>query len=381
MSFLSGLSPAQESLFAAIFGQPGRMPQQPQQAPAAAPKSGGGGGFLGGLGRGLQRAFDPSSIAMSQALMAGDYGAAATMGAQQRQLRARQEQAQAEAEADAQLRAQAAQALEAEGFDKSVIQGMSPQDISGLLRDMYQDRQFGSGGGSVRRAGRGPGQAPTYDMAPSRHEYQGSVFDVPGGAGEPVLRRPGHQIVPLQPGGEAAVFNSYTGEEVTGGRQQAPQGAPPGMTADEINRQADEAIRAGRDPAMVNRRRQQLLGQGGAGSGAPAPFDAGFDPVSAIQSSFGVRPTSGYRTPGHQADLVRQGLTSTRYGSHQRGDGVDWPTPRGMTKQQFIAQIQQQFPGARAIPSNGNSVHVTFPGWGGAPDVSGSRRRYPIGGR
>lgn len=106
---------------------------------------------------------------------------------------------------------------------------------------------------------------------------------------------------------------------------------------------------------------------------------AGFppDPVSDIQKTFGVRPTSGFRTAAHQADLVRQGLTKTRHGTHQRGEALDLPTPPGMSKGQFIAALKRRYPNAVAIPSNGNAVHVTFPGWGGAPDVSGSRRRYP----
>jgi hypothetical protein len=70
-------------------------------------------------------------------------------------------------------------------------------------------------------------------------------------------------------------------------------------------------------------------------------------------------------------------LTNTTNGSHQRGDGLDFVVPSGMTKQQAIAEVKRRYPGARAIPSNGNSIHITFPDWGGAPDISGSRRRYP----
>jgi hypothetical protein len=55
---------------------------------------------------------------------------------------------------------------------------------------------------------------------------------------------------------------------------------------------------------------------------------------------------------------------------------VDFAVPPGMTKAQAIAEIKRRYPGAKAIPSNGNAIHVTFPGWGGAPDISGSQRRY-----
>lgn len=99
------------------------------------------------------------------------------------------------------------------------------------------------------------------------------------------------------------------------------------------------------------------------------------NPIADLRSS-GFTPTSGYRTPAHQAALVAQGLTKTTNGSHQRGDGVDFAVPAGMTKAQAIALVQQKYPGARVIPSNGNAIHVTFPGWNKAPDISGSRRRY-----
>lgn len=103
------------------------------------------------------------------------------------------------------------------------------------------------------------------------------------------------------------------------------------------------------------------------------------DPISEISNAFGIKPTSGYRTKAHQAALRAQGLTDTINGSHQRRDGVDWPTPPGMTKQQFIAALKQRYPAARIIPSNGNAVHMTLPGYGMVPDVSGSERRYPDG--
>ncbi|MXO67792.1 hypothetical protein GRI72_02955 [Altererythrobacter marinus] len=109
-----------------------------------------------------------------------------------------------------------------------------------------------------------------------------------------------------------------------------------------------------------------------------AGFDADFDPLGWARQQ-GFTPTSGFRTQAHQDALRAQGLTKTRHSSHTRGDALDFAVPKGMTKAQAIAMVQRQYPGAKAIPSNGNSIHVTFPGWGKAPDVSGSRRRY--GGR
>lgn len=90
----------------------------------------------------------------------------------------------------------------------------------------------------------------------------------------------------------------------------------------------------------------------------------------------GFIPTSGFRTQKHQDALVAQGLTKTKTGSHQRGDGVDFAVPAGMSKTQAIQLVLQKYPGARAEASNGNAIHVTFPGWGQAPDISGSRSRY-----
>jgi len=58
------------------------------------------------------------------------------------------------------------------------------------------------------------------------------------------------------------------------------------------------------------------------------------------------------------------------------GDALDFMPPKGMSTQEAIATVRRMYPGVKAIPSNKGSIHVTFPGWGQAPDVSGSRRRY-----
>jgi uncharacterized protein YcbK (DUF882 family) len=108
---------------------------------------------------------------------------------------------------------------------------------------------------------------------------------------------------------------------------------------------------------------------------------AGFqsDPVETIKAEFGVTPTSGFRTQGHQEALIRQGLTQTKNSAHTQGNAIDIPTPPGMGKGEFIKRLRAKFPGAKIIPSNGNAVHMTIPGWGAAPDVSNSRQRYPGG--
>ena len=109
--------------------------------------------------------------------------------------------------------------------------------------------------------------------------------------------------------------------------------------------------------------------------GSPVAFSAGFDPLPELRAA-GFTPTSGFRTQAHQDALRAQGLTATRTGSHTRGDGIDITPPPGMSKQEGIAWVKHKYPGSRAAPSNGRAIHVTFPGWGKAPDISGSRRRY-----
>jgi hypothetical protein len=57
-------------------------------------------------------------------------------------------------------------------------------------------------------------------------------------------------------------------------------------------------------------------------------------------------------------------------------DALDFMPPSGMSTKEAIATIRRMYPGTRVAPSNKGAIHVTFPGWGKAPDVSGSRRRY-----
>jgi gentisate 1,2-dioxygenase len=109
---------------------------------------------------------------------------------------------------------------------------------------------------------------------------------------------------------------------------------------------------------------------------APATFAApDFDPIGQARKD-GLTPTSGYRTQRHQNALIGQGLTKTKNSSHTRGDAIDFAVPNGMSKTQALAIFKRRYPGAKVISSNGNSIHATFPGWGKAPDVSGSRKRY-----
>lgn len=58
------------------------------------------------------------------------------------------------------------------------------------------------------------------------------------------------------------------------------------------------------------------------------------------------------------------------------GDALDFMPPKGMPMQEALAIVRQMYPGAKAVPSNKGTIHITFPGWGKAPDVSNSRGRY-----
>ena len=106
------------------------------------------------------------------------------------------------------------------------------------------------------------------------------------------------------------------------------------------------------------------------------PFKgSNINPVADL-GRLGFTPTSGFRTKKHQAALVAQGVTKTTSGSHPMGDALDFMPPKGMSMQEALITVRRMYPGAKAIPSNKGAIHVTFPGWGKAPDVSGSVRRY-----
>ena len=106
-----------------------------------------------------------------------------------------------------------------------------------------------------------------------------------------------------------------------------------------------------------------------------ATFGTDFDPLTSARAA-GYAPTSGFRTQAHQDALRRQGLTKTRHSQHTAGNAYDFRPPQGVSQAEAIAWAKKQWPGARVIPTNGGNIHVTYPEWGGARDVSGSRRRY-----
>lgn len=358
MGFLSGLGgglqralsdPSMMSMIASQGKQPG----------GEAPRHRGG-GFL----RGLQRALDPGGLAVAQALLNGDYGSAAQIVGGQRRQRAERDQAEAEAQAEADLRAQAAGALEAHGFDKSVIQGMNVEDISGLLREMYQPRQFGPEGGSVLDP-----RTNSYNRAPSRNQVGRSIVDFGANSTTPNTIYEGVEPVSVAPGGGLygvdGQGNTRTLIEpagaAPGAAAPAPQGAtPPANAAGEearLRAQAQAAIAVGRDPAAVNQMLEQRLRalRGGAGSGAQTPFA---DPTAFR----GGQMTSGRRTREGNASVG-----GARNSLHLRGDAADFVPLPGETMQQLLGRANGYFGAGRAAIHRGNHVHVSLPGYGQVP--------------
>lgn len=96
----------------------------------------------------------------------------------------------------------------------------NPNALAAAMADRMKIQQFGAAGGSTFDP-----RNQQWNMAPSRHEYQGSVFDVgpatPGQAAAVTPQHQGTQWVTPQPGTRAFGVNSFTGE-----RRGPPSSAP-----------------------------------------------------------------------------------------------------------------------------------------------------------
>ena len=124
--------------------------------------------FLSGLGKGLSRAFDGTNLAITQAILAGDYQGAAALRARQGELQRQLQQDGAQADA----RDQQVIGAKNMGISNDAIRAMSPQDLSWLARQRaahgMSDPAGGAGGGEDYG---GPADSPTLDApqpAPGR---------------------------------------------------------------------------------------------------------------------------------------------------------------------------------------------------------------------
>lgn len=306
--------------------------------------------FLSGLGHALQSYGLGDRLALAQAYFSGD-------PSQVTALRARQEEQDIQRQALA-LRQQAAQRAEEDSqnqvwgmkasgqFSNEQIAAMNSDQRAAAMAARLAPHQFGPEGGSVGTPGANGQMA--FQQAPWRTAFGTDLLQSDGTA-PPTAIASRVEGIPV-PGVGVYGWNNQ-------GAVNSPGAAPPPTQRPQL---------PSGPPASAPR----------IGQANPAAYG---DPVAELSRLVGVAPSSGFRTQGHQDALVRQGLTRTRTGAHQRGDGLDFPIPAGPRQQAAAAQIQQRYPQAR-FAFEGTNLHVTLPGWGRAPDISGSARRYPGGG-
>lgn len=85
----------------------------------------------------------------------------------------------------------------------------------------------------------------------------------------------------------------------------------------------------------------------------------------------GVRFTSGYRDEAYQADMRRRGYTPARNSGHLEGSSFDLLPPPGKSMGWLMKEVKRVDPKARLLPE-GDHLHVTFPGYYGAPAIGGA---------
>lgn len=224
-------------------------------------------GLFQTIGSGLSGLFGEGfadRAAMAGALINGDYGAAAQIKAMQ--AKRKQDEADAAIEHEGAMKAYAY--FKSQGMDDNaaITLAADPKVRAQFVADKLKPQQFGAAGGSVHD----PITGKDF-MAPSRHEFQGTVFDVGGGpAGQQAPVTPQHegvQWITPQPGTTAFGVNSFSGLPM--GAPQAPEAqAPPPQAPvrNDLRSQAIDAIRRGADPAQVLKRMQQLMQGGQMGS-------------------------------------------------------------------------------------------------------------------
>lgn len=180
-------------------------------------------GLLNAFGNGLKGLFGEGfadRMAVASALADGDYASAARIRALQDESKA----SKAKAEQQQQTMLHAYAGLKAMGMsdDQAITLASDPSVAANFVADRNKGQQYSASGGSYYDPITGQTR-----MAPSRHEFQGSVFDVGGGApgqqATTTLQHQGVQWVTPQPGTTAFGVNSFTGQPMG---QDNPSGGP-----------------------------------------------------------------------------------------------------------------------------------------------------------
>jgi hypothetical protein len=125
--------------------------------------------FLSGLGKGLHRAFDANNLAITQAILAGDYQGATALRARQAELQRRNDARDAQVVGAKNL-----------GIGNDEISTLSPEDLSWLARQRIAARQHDAGASPPAREGEGAGVAAAGTNVKSPQQR---MFDDPEGRG------------------------------------------------------------------------------------------------------------------------------------------------------------------------------------------------------
>lgn len=239
------------------------------------------GGFFDRLGQGAVGA---------QAALAGDYGALAQINSQ----RARQRQAEAEAEEERRLRQIAMESAEQLGIPKAALNTMRTEELSRLVFEMQQPRQFGSEGGSIMTPG-APGEAPTWQNAPRSYTDEGRVFQIgPDGTPRQVMDARENDV-DWQTGPWGAFATDRAGRPVAPGTNiqspmgQTPQPPGPQLQAPPAQPQPGIAPTSALDPASVFGRmiQQESRGQQFGANGRPLRSPAGAIGIAQVMPATG----------------------------------------------------------------------------------------------
>lgn len=86
----------------------------------------------------------------------------------------------------------------------------------------------------------------------------------------------------------------------------------------------------------------------------------------------GIKFTSGYRNEAYQADMRKRGYKPARNSGHLDGSSFDVLPPEGKSMGWLKGEIRRFDPKARML-DEGNHLHLTIPGYYGAPAIGGAK--------